>query len=136
MESTSNEPRRPRVAKIPEEHQDAEPAPSTRKVTSTTEDDENMDITGDETPMTKRTQQHGKDESMTETSDRHEPGTVDAVGKPSCSTPLSLDSSTTTSNSTTFEEEFKTSEVPGSAMRILAENYALELKLESQRTRL
>ena len=69
-----------------------------------------MDKTGDETPMTKRTQQHGKDESMTETPDRHEPRTVDAVGKPSRSTPLSHDSSTTTPNSTTFEEEFKTSE--------------------------
>ena len=93
METTSNEPKRSKVA-TSEEHQNTETAPTTRKVTSTSEEYENMDISGDATPITRRPQQYEKDDSKAETPDRAEPTTVNAVGMSSLSATLSPDSST------------------------------------------
>jgi len=142
MESTSNEPKRSKVA-TSEDHQNTETAPTTRKVTSTSEDYENMDTSGDATPTMRRPQQYEKDDSKAETPDRAEPTTVNAVGMSSLSATLSPNSSTTTPKSTTFESGIETSEVQTSIMQLLAETMsaesektALKMKAESQHARL
>ena len=127
----------------PQDHQNSETPPTTRKVTSTSEDYENMDTSGDATPTMRRPQQYEKDDSKAETPDRTEPPTANAVGMLSLSTTLSPDSSTTTPKSTTFESGIETSEVQTSIMQLLAETMsaesektALKMKAESQHARL